>query len=403
VKPLDKLNPNSKFKAVNAFIFAGSFSIGVMKAGFHLDRVLEISNTQPQENAFYFMQNFDIPVILPDEWENDEYLTSLKDVDLMCCNCPCSSLSQINRNASVDGKNNVHFYRLFNIFKKVKPKIFVIENAPTLIKLGFPILKDLVNQLSDQYNFTILRDYAGNHEVAMKRLRTMVVGWNKDNFTEIPLIHQDKQKQLTVKDVLSTIKSDVEDNFSKSCDSIKEMYQYALPNFSLMTGLAKQCLRGTNKDNIINYMKNTKHYKELVRIMDRMSNNKNYWDKTPHKLEDDKLFPSFTSVNEYIHPHKNRCLNIKESAAIMGYPEEFDFSGKSNIPVYQAMAQGVPVNFGKYIASQAKLALENKLPTVKGDIVFQHHIKHLYSIFDKEEFNNLEFLDVKKNSSKLVD
>jgi hypothetical protein len=33
------------FKAVNAFIFAGSFSIGVMKAGFNLDRVLEISDT----------------------------------------------------------------------------------------------------------------------------------------------------------------------------------------------------------------------------------------------------------------------------------------------------------------------------------------------------------------------
>ena len=32
----------SNYTAVNAFIFAGSFSIGVMKAGFNLKKVLKI-------------------------------------------------------------------------------------------------------------------------------------------------------------------------------------------------------------------------------------------------------------------------------------------------------------------------------------------------------------------------
>ena len=41
----DKIIENkSGLKAVNAFIFAGSFSIGTMKAGFDLQKVLEISN-----------------------------------------------------------------------------------------------------------------------------------------------------------------------------------------------------------------------------------------------------------------------------------------------------------------------------------------------------------------------
>lgn len=107
---------------MNAFIFAGSFSLGTMTAGFDLLKVLEISDDQLKHNAFYFKKNVeDVPVVLPREWENDSYLDSLRaeEVDLMCCNCPCSSLSQINRNASVDGKNNIHFYRLFNIFKHV--------------------------------------------------------------------------------------------------------------------------------------------------------------------------------------------------------------------------------------------------------------------------------------------
>jgi hypothetical protein len=82
-----------KFKAVNAFIFAGSFSIGVMKAGFDLQKVLEISDSQPEENAFFFIKNVeDVPVILPKTWENDEYLDNLK-------------------NENIDLKGYVNFYR----------------------------------------------------------------------------------------------------------------------------------------------------------------------------------------------------------------------------------------------------------------------------------------------------
>ena len=44
--------------AINAFIFAGSFSIGVMNAGFDLKKVLEISKDQPVQNAFYFIKNY---------------------------------------------------------------------------------------------------------------------------------------------------------------------------------------------------------------------------------------------------------------------------------------------------------------------------------------------------------
>ena len=205
-----------KFTATNAFIFAGSFSIGTIKAGFDLKRVLEIADDQLENNAFYFKKNVeDVPVVLPSEWENDEYLAKLKSesIDLMCANCPCSSLSQINRHAAVDGKNNVHFYRLFNMFNKVEPKVFIIENAPTLITLGLPILKDLVKELGSKYRFTIVRDRAGNHEVPMLRMRTLVVGWSRKHFSKIPVIKQDSHERVTVKDTLEDLYSyDADDN-----------------------------------------------------------------------------------------------------------------------------------------------------------------------------------------------
>ena len=397
---IDYLNPQSSLKAINAFIFAGSFTIGVMRAGFHVDRILEISDDQPYKNAFYFIQNSKIPIIIPSIWNDIDYLKSLNDVDLMCCNCPCSSLSAINRQASLDGKNNIHFYRLFDIFNLVQPKVFVIENAPTLITLGLPILKDCVKQLQG-YNVTIIRDYAGNHGVAMQRQRTLVVGWNTAYFPHIPLIPQDPQPHVTVKDVLGDIYDDTTDNMkSQSCEDIKSLYCYCPPNTSLMTGLVKSYMNGNLS--ILKKIESTKHFKEFIRIMKKIKEKSNYWDKSPFKLKDEGLFPSFTSVTEYIHPHQNRLLNLREMARIMNYPDDFDFSKKCKVPVTQAMAQGVPANFGQYIANNIRKALQGELNAfVEGEVCYQHHIKHRYVTYNRSDFLSLSVLDVDSHSKKL--
>ena len=282
----DIIKDASGLKAVNAFIFAGSFSLGTMEAGFDLQKVLEISDSQLHENAFFFSKNVeDVPVVLPNNWENDTYLASLdkENIDLMCCNCPCSSLSQINRNASIDGKNNVHFYRLFNIFKNAKPKVFIIENAPTLIKLGYPILKDMISKLASDYKFTVVRDYAGNHAVPMSRQRTLVFGWRNDVFKNIPIVKQDLHARTTVKDTLNDIIDDTTDDFkSTTSNDIKDLYKYAIPGYSLMSGLAIRWLKDENGfcKMLESRLEDSHHLREVKRIAGKMSSKKNCWDKS---------------------------------------------------------------------------------------------------------------------------
>lgn len=391
-------------KAVNAFIFAGSFSIGVMKAGFSLEKVLEISDDILEKNAFYFKKNYpDIPVILPKEWENDLYLDDLakEDIDLMCCNCPCSSLSQINRNASVEGKNNIHFYRLFNVFKHAKPKVFVIENAPTLIKLGFPILRDLVKELKDDYLVSVIRDEAGNHNVPMRRMRTLVFGWRKDQFAKHPLINADKCKKVTIGDTLKDIMNDTTDDAkSKNCDCISKLYKYCKDDCAIVTSIAMKYLSGDDsiKSEILNVVKGTKRETDFNRIVKKLQNKESLFDKSPYRGRLDERFQSFSSVQEYMHPVQPRTLNMLELKRIMTYPDDFDFSdqeGKCRIPVRQAMAQGVPVNFGRYVAEQAMLALDGKLKTIDGDVVFQDNNKEKHMCYSYEEFDSLTGLEMK--------
>lgn len=411
----DIIENKSNFKAVNAFIFAGSFSLGTMKAGFDLEKVLEISDTQLSENAFYFKKNVEnVPVVLPSEWENDAYLDALREegIDLMCCNCPCSSLSKINRNASVDGKNNVHFYRLFNVFKHVQPKVFIIENAPTLIKLGYPILKDMANELSDKYKFTVVRDYAGNHDVAMLRQRTLVFGWRNDVFKDIPIIKQDCRPKMTVTQAFDGIIDDTTDDFkSQVVDSIKDLFKYAVPGCSLFTGLAMRWRDNEPgfRDMVEKRLEGTGFFRELMRVHDKLVNEKSCWDKSPFKLKLDGRFPSLTSVNEYLHPTQDRMINLKELARIMNYPDWYDFTDNAHeckIPVTQAIAQGVPANFGRYASTQARLALEGKLDSSRNaDAVmsFQHHCQHKMSLFTLDEVRSMKEVALKPNATQLKD
>ena len=175
-------------KALGMYVFAGSMSIGIMQAGFKVDRVLEITNEMLEQNAKHFIHNFPcIPVIAPSEWDNESYIDSLEkeDYDLLYGNPPCSGLSNINRNASASNEVNKHIYKFTDTVKAVRPKSFIMENAPTLISRGKIILDYMVSKLDD-YNITIIRDYAGNHGVAMKRQRTLVVGFRKDILPGFP-------------------------------------------------------------------------------------------------------------------------------------------------------------------------------------------------------------------------
>lgn len=397
---LDHMNPDSKFKSLNAFIFGGSASIGTMKAGFHLDGVLELTDNMINESAYHFNKNFkDVPIIPPKTWENDDFLNSIKaeDYDLMMCNCPCSGLSQINRNASADSDTNVHFYRLFNAFNKIQPKAFIIENAPTLVKLGYPIVMNMLEELGEKYKLTIIRDYAGNHDTAMRRMRTLVVGWRKDVFdNKIPLLHMNKVPQKTIKDAIG-------DLYDKKLNEVPnhELVSYRgwqdmehlfrlVPSKSAKHHYSSILLTIVDNYDTLKDEITAKNLNTVLKAKEKLELGKNLWDKSPCRSTDDVPAPSLTSVTELIHPIHNRQWTIREYARLMGYPDEFIFyPEESPTEIVQTIAQGVPADFVKYISEEVKAALSGERQFVEDsenkNLSFQHHTKELYKAFDMDE------------------
>lgn len=388
-------------KAVGNFIFAGSASIGVMNTGlFEIDRIIEISDEIVEQNAKHFIHNFpDIPVVIPSEWDKEGYLESIKDVDLLYGNPPCSGLSQINRNASLEYASNDHFYRAFNNINKIKPKTFILENAPTTIKLGYPILKDMIHLLGDDYNFSIIKDQGGNHGVAMQRARTLIVGWRKDVFKRIPILEMAKQPRTVAKAVLDIAKTS---NLNQ--ELVPERHDKNLECF--FKDIPVRCsIREHICINWNDYVDklDDKTIKSFSTIKYKFDNNMNYWDKSPRRISEMDRFPSMSSVANFIHPTEDRPLTIREYATIMNYPTDFEFV-EAKVPVVQAIAQGVPANFFQYIANevgQALLGNRPSLPVSNKCVVFQDNVKKLYKPYDLDDIEESNCFEITNKDEKL--
>lgn len=385
-------------KALTAYIFGGSQTIGHIQAGWEIDRVLEMTENMKEINAYHFTKNYpEISVLCPSEWNNEDYIELLKNeqYDLFASNPPCSGLSSINRNASVSGDINKHIYEIIDLVKKIQPKTFLIENAPTLTKMGLPILKDISKILKDNYKLIIINDLAGNHSVPMHRRRTLVVGFNQEYFNGIPLINANKQNIYTVKDAFKGITNDLPNmEFDKDVKDRDFMRFYNLvePKKSILITLS-------DKYDLIKNQLTEKENEYIRRFNKRREQKDSIWDKSSWRLDENDLAPSMTSISQFIHPTENRDLYIREYARLIGYPDDFIFyPNECSVSTIQCLAQGVPVNFIKYISTEIKNCFENKYELLKDcDIVYINQTTNKRKIvkFKLNEFLNCD--DIGRN------
>lgn len=354
------------FKAIGMGIFAGSFSIGVMNAGYKVDRVLEISDEMLEQNAKHFMHNYpDIPIIKRSEWNIDTYKEELKneEYDLLYANPPCSGLSNINRNASADSDVNKHIYDVVRMINIIQPKSFIIENAPTLITRGKKILDYLVQVLKDNYMITIIRDYAGNHRVPMKRQRTLVVGTKVDLFPAInsfPVLYYEYE-YMTVRQCLEGVEH-AHYNMTlvpeRSCKDLEKYYYTVKRGDSIMSTLAKSMNSNLDIQTLKELDLSENRISQILKLKEKIDSGKGAYEKSPSRLKED-IAPSLASVIEFIHPIEDRPLYIREYARLMGYPDTFEFVEDAKVPCIQAIAQGVPVNFAFWIANELRQNILN--------------------------------------------
>lgn len=383
-------------KACGAYIYGGSQSIGHLECGWKINTILEMTEDMLENNSYHFVKNYkdSIKVYKPSEWNNDFFLNKLcnERYDLFFANNPCSGLSTINKNANVNQPINNRFFEIFNLIQKINPKVFLIENAPTLVTIGTPILQKMVNLLNDKFKFTIIRDYAGNHDVCMRRMRTLIIGWNKDYFNYIPIINMNKRKPLTIDNVLENLPKD-----SMNMEFDKDLHMKDLEWIYPLVEQGSSVIRTIikNYDNVIDKVP-SKYINFINNQKKKLEKGKSLFDKSAWRLKSNYIVPSMTSLAQYIHPLEDRELYIREYARIMGYPDDFEFyPNECKCRTIQCLAQGVPVNFIKYISNEIIRCLTEDYNYIDDENIyvnFQNHSKEIGYNYLLEEFYQISNL-----------
>ena len=168
---------------------------------------------------------------------------------------------------------------------------------------------------------------------------------------------------------------------------IKRFYNKVNPKDTILRALVREF------DNIKDEL-NESEIKLVMDYINKKNQNKNIWDKTAYRLDNNSTAPSMTSMAQFIHPTEDRELYIREYARIMGYPDDFIFyPNECKCSTIQCLAQGVPVNFIKYISKEIKRCLISNYNYIEDkNVVFQHHSQNKLYMFNIEEFMNIDNL-----------
>lgn len=214
---------------------------------------------------------------------------------------------------------------------------------------------------------------------------------------------------MTVKDAIGDLyDNDVDDFDDNTYDKFKPLFGMTDHNKTIFYSISKKCL---DDPSIEEAMKKKMHDidsrfdRVIPKLTSRLREHRGFWDHSPYRLNENAQCLSLTGLSYFIHPIHNRMLNRRELARIMGYPDDFDVSGKCKIFITQALAQGVPVNFAKYIATQVYKALEGDFYILENncDVVFQNNMSKKYNIYTRSEFMNLNMLATSKDSKDICE
>lgn len=321
---MKKLN----FKMIDLFAGAGGLTYGFWKNNFEICETIEF--WEPATKTYN--RNYKTSII-PTDITNDELRKNIKNswkdkIDIIIGGFPCQGFSMAGKRDVNDPRNQLYNYTI-DIIKKVKPKVFCLENVKGILsykeKDGIKVIDKIIDKLSKigYYSKFILLD-ATNFSVPQKRERVIFIGAKKEYSDKVDETINDLKKHksniLTVKDAIEDLEIEPED----------KNFNHIFTN---------------HKPEMIEKIKNTSIGKSAM---------KNYSDAF-RKLDYDK--PAYTVKENHggvhLHPKLHRVLTPRELARLQTFPDDFIFCG-SKSEILKQIGNAVPCQLSTIIAEIIK-------------------------------------------------
>ncbi|MCL1883343.1 MAG: DNA cytosine methyltransferase [Defluviitaleaceae bacterium] len=367
---------SKKYNVIDLFCGCGGFSLGFLQAGFNVRLGIDIwadaTTTYKHNISNASVLNEDINAVTGDSITKFLDL-GRNDIDIIIGGPPCQGFSVSGKRNENDPRNEL--YKSFvRIVEDIKPKIFVLENVPGLVRLFNG--KAIENVISDFSGLGYKTTYeilsSDNYGVPQQRRRVFLVGINTDKIKKTcEFVFPEKTFGTDIGEPLLTSKNAISDlDFVPDDVVLGESIKYQLP---AMNDYQKKMRTGS--DTLLNHSI-TLHKVRTKEIIAMVPDGGNY-KSLPKELWStrkvniawtrmDSSRPCFTidtGHNHHFHYRANRVPTVRESARIQSFPDTFEFIGIKTSQLKQ-VGNAVPPLMAEAIAQKIKILLDKEYTDV---------------------------------------
>ncbi|GAA9038694.1 DNA cytosine methyltransferase [Helicobacter pylori] len=316
----------NRMTSIELFAGAGGLALGLEFAGFNHIGLVKIDkfacSTLKKNRPLWNVLEKDITTLTEQDLKtafNVEY----GDLDLLSGGCPCQSFSYAGKKLGLEDTRGTMFYYYAKFLKTLKPKMFLFENVRGLISHNkgktFKIICETLENCGYSLHYKVLN--ALNYGVAQKRERLFIIGIRKDlnyffNFPK-PL----KNKKV-LKDILLDVPKSLGAEYSPKKKEIFNLVPAGGYWRDIDPQIAKEYMKsswGNNKGGRTGILRRLSLDEPSLTIL-----------TTPQMKQTDRC-----------HPLEVRPFNIRESARIQSFPDEWEFVG-SVAQQYKQIGNAVP-------------------------------------------------------------
>lgn len=305
-------------------LFSG---IGTMDYAFHLEGFETSACVEMDDAAVETLKtNLDVKVHHMDI--NDITGDELEEVPVVIGGPPCQDHSTLNSKRVWDSAKNKLIFKYVEIVKKVKAKVFLIENVPGLLSVKGSYYLNEIKKLLPEFHIEAKVLNSSDYGSAQNRNRAYILG-SRIGKIDMPEPTTPINKK-TVREALEGIADDMPNalDYSKPTSITVERMKYVKP--------------GGNFEDIPVHL----------RTKGKFANNF-------RRLHEDEQSCTVVNVGRTIimPPNENRVLSIREMARLFGLPDWFKFCG-TMFQKQQQVANTVVVEVIRAFAKNIKLKLE---------------------------------------------
>lgn len=361
-----------QYNVIDLFCGCGGFSKGFEEAGFNIRFGIDLWN----DATITYKKNFPNAVVLNEDIQKvsgkqilDMCGMSAREVDVIIGGPPCQGFS-VSGKRIIDDERNKLYKSFVELVAEIKPKVFVMENVPGLIRLfngqvGEQVVEDFTN-IGYRVKYRILS--ADNYGVPQQRRRVFFIGVNKEKFSN-PDCYVYPTAFTGIGDLIPSItsKEAISDlDFVPDDEVLGEDIPYVLPPQS---DYQRKMREGSSS--ILNHSI-TLHNARTKEIIAMVPDGGNYKDLPEELWSTRKVHIAWTRMNSqrpcftidtghnhHFHYRANRVPTVRESARIQSFKDTFEFIGIKTSQLKQ-VGNAVPPLLAKAVAESVIAVLDKE-------------------------------------------